>query len=58
MLQEYFLTDLENTFFDLGDYFEQKKKEQYAPYDNMVLSTNDGKETKVLSLIAFNPTRH
>ena len=57
MLQEYFLADPENTFFDLGDYYEQKKKEQNAPYDNMVLSTNDGVETKILSFDCFQPNK-
>ena len=53
MLQEYFKTDPESTFFDFGDYCEQRKKKKNAPYDNMVLSINDGVETKVLSFACF-----
>ena len=57
MLQEYFKSDLESTFFDLGDYCGQKKKKNNSPYDNMVLSTNDGVETKQLSFACFQPNK-
>ena len=53
MLQEYFKTDPESTFFNFGDNCEQKKKNNNAPYDNIVLSTNDGVETKVMSFAYF-----
>jgi hypothetical protein len=57
MLQEYFKTDQESTFLDFGDYCEQKKNNNDAPYDNMVLSTNYGVETKVLSFACFCPNK-
>ncbi len=44
MLQEYFSKDTQITFFSLGDYREQKKKNTAAPYDNMYLSGNDSEE--------------
>jgi len=40
MLQEYFMKDSEHTFFGLGDYREQKKREKDAPYDNFFMSPN------------------
>ncbi len=53
MLQEYFSKDSENTFFGLGDYSEQKKKNTAAPYDNMFLSGNDSEEFKVDTFSCF-----
>ena len=47
----------EYTFFGLGDYREQKKKEKDAPYDNMFMSTNDGVETKVKNFACFYPNK-
>ncbi len=55
MLQEYFSKDSENTFFGLGDYSEQKKKNTAAPYDNIFLSGNDFEEFKVDSFSCFQP---
>jgi hypothetical protein len=55
MLQEYFSKDSENTFFGLGDYCKQKKKNTDAPYDNMFLSGNDFEEFKVDSFSCFQP---
>ena len=36
---------------------KQKKKKNKAPYDKMVLSTNGGVETKVLSFACFQPSK-
>jgi len=58
MLQEYFMKDSEHTFFGLGDYHEQKKKEKDAPYDNIFMSSNDGVEVKVKASLVFNQTRN
>jgi len=58
MLQEYFMKDPEHTFFGLGDYREQKKKEKDAPYDNLFMSANDGVEFKVNSFTCFQPNRN
>jgi len=58
MLQEYFMKDPEHTFFGLGDYLEQKKKEKDAPYDNIFMSPNDGVEVKVNSFTCFQPNEN
>ena len=55
MLQEYFLANSEYTFFGLGDYSEQKKKNTAAPYDNMFLSVDGFEEFKVDSFSCFQP---
>jgi hypothetical protein len=55
MLQEYFMKDPEHTFFGLGDYCEQKKREKDAPYDNIFLAPKDGMEVKVNSFACFQP---
>jgi hypothetical protein len=57
MLQEYFMKDPEHTFFGLGDYREQKKREK-APYDNIFMSSNDGVEVKVNSFTCFKPNEN
>ena len=57
MLQEYFMKDPEHTFFGLGDYREQKKREK-APYDNIFMSSNDGVEVKVNSFTCFQPNEN
>ena len=57
MLQEHFLTGSDDTFFDLGDYCEQKKKNKDTPYDNMSMSPNNGNETKVQSFGCFQPNK-
>ena len=51
------MKDSEHTFFGLGDYREQKKREKDAPYDNISMSHNDGVEVKVNSFTCFNQTR-
>jgi hypothetical protein len=58
MLQEYFMKDPEHTLFGLGDYVEQKKREQGAPYDNIFMSDNDGVEFKVNSFTCFQPNEN
>jgi hypothetical protein len=58
MLQEYFMKDPEHTFFGLGDYREQKKKEKDAPYDNLFMSANDDVEFKVNSFTCFQPNEN
>jgi hypothetical protein len=58
MLQEYFMKDPEHTFFGLGDYREQKKREKDAPYDNIFMSSNDGVEFKVNSFTCFQPNEN
>ncbi len=58
MLQEYFMKDPEHTFFGLGDYREQKKKEKDAPYDNLFMSANDDMEFKVNSFTCFQPNKN
>ncbi len=55
MLQDYFSKDSQITFFGLGDYREQKKKNTDAPYDNMFLSGNDFEEFKVDNFSCFQP---
>jgi hypothetical protein len=58
MLQEYFMREPEHTFFGLGDYREQKKREKDAPYDNIFMSSNDGEEFKVNSFTCFQPNEN
>jgi hypothetical protein len=58
MLQEYFMKDPEHTFFGLGDYRKQKKREKDAPYDNIFMSPNDGVEVKVNSFTCFQPNEN
>jgi hypothetical protein len=58
MLQEYFMKDPEHTFFSLGDYREQKKREKDAPYVNIFISPNDGVEVKVHSFTCFQPNEN
>jgi hypothetical protein len=52
------MKDPEHTFFGLGDYLEQKKREQGAPYDNIFMSDNDGVEFKVNSFTCFQPNEN
>ncbi len=48
MVQEYFWKNADNTFFDLGNYSEQKRKDKNTAYgNNMYMETLDGVETKV-----------
>jgi hypothetical protein len=58
MLQEYFMKDPEHTFFGLGDYCVQKKREKDTPYDNIFMSPNDGVEVKVNSFTCFQPNKN
>ena len=52
------MKDSEHTFFGLGDYREQKKREKDAPYDNISMSHNDGVEVKVNSFTCFQPNKN
>jgi hypothetical protein len=59
MLQEYFWTNSDKTFFDLGDNLERKKEQKDTPYgDNLYMETPDGFKTKVTIFCCFKSNRN
>jgi hypothetical protein len=57
MLQEFFCKNSDHTFFELGNYWGQRKKNTKQPLDNLHIIDGLGDETKITNFDMFRPSR-